>query len=71
MTAIVFEVKCPYCGSLQKEYKGDVSQSPEREVVQCASSVVGHGCKRFFVAEFAVIPTVKTKGIDDDITAIT
>ena len=80
MIAIHFNVKCPYCGWEEQVIKTVVSASPQREVRLCLpdESSSGHdeplgrlGCGRYFVAEFAVIPTCKTKGIDDDITALT
>ena len=80
MTAIHFNVKCPYCGWTEQVIKGLVGTTPDREVRLCdpcegstdhSRDAVILGCDRHFVAEYAVIPTCKTKGIDDDITALT
>ena len=70
MTAIHFNVKCPYCGVNMRAVREGISPSPSREVVLC-DAVDEPSCDRYFVAEFTVIPTCKTKGIDDDVTAIT
>lgn len=67
MTAIHFNVKCPYCGHVMVDIRGAM---PSKEVVFCGRGQP-EGCRRNFVAFYEVIPTCKTKGIDDDVTAIT